>query len=91
MPASHSPSPQEALGTLIFNANPYAAPNNVIIPDQIQMEEDNYAAQWAFKGVTQNIKRALRIQYSYSKQDKGDTYIVTEHLIVGFSGSNGGG
>ena len=75
-------------------ANPYASPGQVKMPSdpaQIQMEEDNYAAQWAFKGQTQNIKRALRIQYSYSKTTSaGDTYTVTEHLLVGFAGSNGG-
>jgi hypothetical protein len=91
MVASTTPSPQQALGKLILDANPYAAPGDVIIdPSQILMEEDNYAAQWAFKGLTQNIKRALRIQYSYKKKDKGGEYIVTEHLIVGFAGSNGG-
>jgi len=95
----------QALGKLIIMANPYA-PGAVaagtigfvaglpaqIDPNQIQVEEDNYAAQWAFKGLTQNIKRALKIQYSYEKTDDKGTplgYRVTEHLLVGFAGSNG--
>lgn len=96
---------EQALGTLIVNANPYttgavgtmglvAGPPAQINPDQIQVEEDNYAAQWTFKGVTQNIKRALRIQYRYDKTDANGNplgYKVTEHLIIGFAGSNGGG
>jgi len=96
---------EQALGTLIVNANPYttgAAGSMGLVagllaqidPNQIQVEEDNYAAQWTFKGVTQNIKRALRIQYQYDKRDKNGNllgYRVTEHLIVGFAGSNGGG
>ena len=87
-------SAQKALGKLIFMANPYSNPDDVIMPSdpsEIEMEEDNYAAQWAFKGQTQNIKRALRVQYRYKKKNKaGDTYVVTEHLLVGFAGSNGG-
>jgi hypothetical protein len=96
-PPTASNSPQRALGQLIFMANPYAAPTDIKLPDDpanIQVEEDNYAAQWAFKGLTQNIKRALRIQYQYYKtDDEGNRigYAVTENLIVGFAGSNGGG
>ena len=95
---------EQALGTLIVMANPYttggtgsmgfiAGPPAQIDPNQIQVEEDNYAAQWTFKGLTQNIKRALKIEYTYDKKDaQGNSlgYTVTEHLLVGFAGSNGG-
>jgi hypothetical protein len=83
-------------------ANPYTnggpttlaapAPPNVNVTD-IHAEEDNYAAQWTFKGLTQNVKRALRIQYTFDKKDaQGNSlgYKVTEYLLVGFAGSNGG-
>jgi hypothetical protein len=71
-----------------------AATAPTIDPTQIPVEEDNYAAQWPFKGLTQNIKRALKIQYTYDKTDaQGNPlgYKVTEHLLVGFAGSNGSG
>jgi hypothetical protein len=97
---------EEALGTLIRMANPYTkgGPTTMsfvaagttggtatIDPTQIPVEEDNYAAQWTFKGQTQNIKRALRIHYTYQKTDDAGTvlYNVTENLLVGFAGSNG--
>jgi hypothetical protein len=102
----HMPmSIEEALGTLIRQANPYtngqhgamgfapAIPHPPQIdPNQIQMEEDNYAAQWAFKGLTHNIKRSLKIKYTFDKKDaQGNLlgYKVTEYLLIGFAGSNG--
>jgi hypothetical protein len=96
---------EEALGTLIRMANPYttggvntiqfpsatAGTPPTIDPSQIPVEEDNYAAQWTFKGQTQNIKRALRIQYTYPKTDSSGAvlYNVTENLLVGFAGTDG--
>jgi len=64
MAMSSPRSPQEALGQLIFMANPYATSSDMQYPtdlQQVRVEEDNYAAQWNFKGLTQNVKRALRI------------------------------
>jgi len=93
MPAPRSA--EEALGQLIFMANPYATSGDMQLPtslNQVPVEEDNYAAQWTFKGQTQNVKRALRIQYKYNKRnDAGQIYTVTEHLLVGFAGTNGPG
>lgn len=102
------PSIEDALGTLIRMANPYttgqantlhfataaAGPPVTINVSEIPVEEDNYATQWTFKGLTQNVKRALRIQYQFDKtDDQGNPvgYKVTEYLLVGFAGSNGGG
>jgi len=61
-------------------------------PAQVQVEEDNYEGQWSFRGQTQTIKKGLRITYRYPKKDKADNFIyyVTEHLLVGYAGSNGG-
>ena len=93
MPMPPPRSAQEALGQLIFMANPYATSSDMQYPtdlQQVRVEEDNYAAQWNFKGLTQNVKRALRIEYIYMKtNDAGDKYPVTEHLLVGFAGTDG--
>jgi hypothetical protein len=97
---------EEALGTLIRSANPYTTgasgtmafaaahpADHSIDPTNIPVEEDNYSAQWVFKGQTQSIEKAIRIQYTYTKTDKDGRdlgYSVTEHLLVGFAGSGGG-
>jgi hypothetical protein len=72
-------------------AKPAEAGNPPMIdPHQIPVEQDNYTAQWTFKGQTQIIAKALRIEYTYPMKNKaGDTYHVTEHLLIGFAGSGG--
>lgn len=66
---------------------------------QIQVEEEgNYAAQWEFKGTSLRVKTALRVTYRFPvlgapPGDGGDSpvlYWVTENLLIGFVGSNGG-
>ena len=93
---------EQALGTLIRMANPYtsgaagtinfAGAPLAIDPNQIPVEEDNYTTQWVFKGQTETVEKALRIQYQYdATDDKGNLlgYKVTEHLLIGFAGSGG--
>jgi hypothetical protein len=80
-------------GTMHFAAAKAAGAGDplTIDPHQIPVEEDKYTAQWVFKGQTQNIEKALRIQYTYPMKSKsGDTYHVTEHILIGFAGSGGG-
>ena len=60
----------------------------------IWMEVDTrYADDWTFKGQSHSINKAVRIAYRWAKKDAaGNTlYWVTDYLLVGFEGSNGGG
>jgi len=61
----------------------------------VELEVDNNtyaAADWTFKGQSQSIKRAIRIKYCYPARDKTGKILgwVTEHVIVGYAGANGG-
>jgi hypothetical protein len=58
----------------------------------INLEEDSrYPGEWMFKGQPQKIHKALRIQYRYPKRGhNGKFYMVTDYLLIGFEGTNGG-
>jgi hypothetical protein len=65
---------------------------------QFQLEVDNrYGSQnggeylfWDFKGQPQTVKKAARIQYRHPViKDNSILYWITDHLIVGFAGSDG--
>lgn len=95
---------ETAIGRLIRMANPYtsgapgtmhfaAATGGAIDPKQIPVEEDKYKGQWVFKGQTEIIRKAIRVEYQYeATDDQGNPlgYKVTEHLLIGFAGSGGG-
>ncbi|HXC14554.1 MAG TPA: hypothetical protein VNV39_17175 [Stellaceae bacterium] len=66
---------------------------------QIQVEEEgHYGAQWDFKGTSYRVNTALQVKYRFPvlgapPADGGDApilYWVTESLLIGFVGSNGG-
>jgi hypothetical protein len=44
---------------------------------------------WTFKGRPQKVKRALRIRYRYALTKNPQGPYATEHLLIGFAGSNG--
>jgi hypothetical protein len=79
-------SEQRDLGQLIFDANPYTHRMN-IHPIQEDIEDYNPEQVWTFEGVPQNIKRAVRIKYTYPEQGLNET----EHVIVLYVGSGGSG
>jgi hypothetical protein len=61
--------------------------------EQIEVEVDaGYHAQWAFKGQAQNVNTALRVKYRFPVLDSQQQplYWVTEYLLIGYLGSNGG-
>ena len=61
---------------------------------QIEVEIDNYDAEWTVRGQTYKVTRALRIPYRYELRDKNGNpngVWVTEQLLIGFAGGNGGG
>jgi hypothetical protein len=59
----------------------------------IHVEEDSkYPAEWMFKGQPQKVHKALRIEYRYPKRgNNGDSYMVTDYLLIGYEGSGGAG
>jgi hypothetical protein len=60
----------------------------------IWMEMDKYGTgDWAFKGQPRRIDTALRIVYRWAKRDKHGHFIcwITDYLLIGYEGSNGGG
>jgi hypothetical protein len=63
-------------------------------PGRIWMEIDTkYADDWTFKGQPHSISKAVRIAYRWAKKDDNGNilYWVTDFLLIGFEGSNGGG
>jgi hypothetical protein len=60
---------------------------------RVWMEIDTrYADDWTFKGQPHSINKAVRIAYRWAIKDKNNVlYWVTDYLLVGFEGSNGGG
>ncbi len=65
---------------------------------QIQVQEEgNYAAQWDFKGTSYRVKTALCVTYRFpvlgAPDENGNSpvlYWITENMLIGFVGSNGG-
>src|ERR1700745_3705173 len=67
---------------------------------QFQLEVDNrYGSQngsnylfWDFKGQPHTIKKAVRIEFRHPVMEGGHPlYWITDHLLVGYAGSNGPG
>jgi len=60
----------------------------------IWMEMDKYGTgDWAFKGQPRRIDTALRIAYRWAMKDEDGNFIcwITDYLLIGYEGSNGGG
>jgi len=77
-------------------AAPKAVPGDRLA--QFQLEVDNrYGSQnggqylfWDFKGQPQTVKKAARIQYRHPViKDDTILYWITDHLLVGYAGSDG--
>jgi hypothetical protein len=49
----------------------------------------NYETQWAFKGQSHNVVRAIRIKYHYPVKGSNGTILATDYLLVGFEGTGG--
>lgn len=44
---------------------------------------------WTFRGQPHAVKRALRISYRYELPGQGAGVFATEHVLIGYAGSNG--
>lgn len=57
----------------------------------IWMEMDKYGTgDWNFKGQPHRVAMALRIAYRWKKVVDGQTFWITDYLLIGYEGSNGG-
>jgi glycine/D-amino acid oxidase-like deaminating enzyme len=71
------------------------AADPIVDLSHIDIGEDNDYSQeymtWMFKGRPQKVKRALRIRYRYELMNNGvgTGVYATEHLLIGYAGSNG--
>jgi hypothetical protein len=78
----------------VFSGNAVPADStSSVTTEQIEVEVDaGYHAQWAFKGQAQNVNTALRVKYRFPVLDSQQQplYWVTEYLLIGYLGSNGG-
>jgi hypothetical protein len=58
----------------------------------IWMEADRYGVgDWNFKGQPHRVALGLRIAYRWKKVVAGQTVWITDYLLIGYEGSNGGG
>jgi hypothetical protein len=58
----------------------------------IWMEMDRYGVgDWSFKGQPRRVDMGLRIAYRWKKVVGGQTVWITDYLLIGYEGSNGGG
>ncbi len=60
----------------------------------IWMEMDRYGVgDWSFKGQPRRVDMGLRIAYRWAKKDKEGKFMcwITDYLLIGYEGSNGGG
>jgi hypothetical protein len=56
------------------------------------MEMDRYGVgDWSFKGQPRRVDMGLRIAYRWKKVVGGQTVWITDYLLIGYEGSNGGG
>jgi len=92
LPAQQSSAPPSTTpGASPSPPVPPAAPQ---APDAtcILMEMDRYGTgDWAFKGQPRRVDTALRIAYRWKKVVGGQTLWITDYLLIGYEGSNGGG
>lgn len=76
------------------SANPPTSTSASQPPDAacIWMEMDRYGVgDWSFKGQPRRVDMGLRIAYRWKKVVGGQTVWITDYLLIGYEGSNGGG
>ena len=70
---------------------PQGSKSQIIIETDDKYAGD-YAGEWAFKGQSQRIAKAVRIRYRVPVLDQNNNpiYYIDDYLMIGFEGSNGG-
>ncbi len=73
-----------------IHTSPPSSPPSPPDPRQVWMEMDTrYPGEWTFKGQPHRINTALRIAYRWARRKDG--IWITDYLMIGYEGSNGGG
>ena len=75
------------------NPNPNPTPAAPAQPPDmtgVWVEEDKQHPHWEFKQQTHRIAKAVRIAYRWPKVVNGLTVWITDYMLVGFEGANGG-
>lgn len=56
-----------------------------------EVESQEYAGRWDFKGASHNVAKAIRIPYMYYRANaNGGSTLVVDYLLIGFEGGGGG-
>ncbi|HTV45442.1 MAG TPA: hypothetical protein VMF05_09005 [Stellaceae bacterium] len=73
-------------------ASPTPAPAPTAPPDMtgVWIEEDKQHPHWEFKQQPHRIAKAVRIAYRWPYTVGTQTVWITDYVLVGFEGSNGG-
>jgi hypothetical protein len=93
-PNTFLPAQSSSVATTTTPGSPPTSASAAQTPDAtcIWMEMDRYGTgDWAFKGQPRRIDTALRIAYRWKKVVGDQTFWITDYLLVGYEGSNGGG
>ena len=89
-PADPPPDPNEVQGALQGNAfndiKQHAESNVRKVLMEMETRQTEYLS-WQFKDLPRLVKRAVRIEYRHLYKKTG--VWVTDHLLVGYEGSNG--
>jgi hypothetical protein len=85
------PPNAEGVQALIAGAQP-TAPSDILVEAETRQVE---YLSWQFKDLPRRVKKAIRVTYRHPvrKDNAPDGAIlcwVTEHLLIGYEGSNGG-
>lgn len=73
----------------IYTSPPSSPPSGSSDPKKIWMEVDKrYPGEWTFKGQPHHVNTALRIAYRWARKDN---IWITDYLLIGYEGANGGG
>ena len=67
---------------VIEKANPYTVGAAPTYEDPIVVEVQKDVGDWYFKGVGHHVEKAIRIPYTYTKNN----VIVRDYLLIGYEG-----
>ena len=73
------------LGEFILEQNPYSSDGKLPVGFQAACESDEVDRTWRFRDEDRQVRRAIRIAYTY-RDEKG---VHTDHLLIGYEGGSG--
>jgi len=76
------PPPTCPLEYVIEKANPYTVGAAPTYEDPIVVEVQKDVGNWYFKGVGHHVEKAIRIPYTYTKNN----VVIRDYLLIGYEG-----